>query len=281
MGAKKLISLAWYFGKLRLGVARVLLGIGIPLRVTTYIDRYQIKFLTTSALEYSLRAQKSYSRERVTMNWLRNIVDSGDIVYDVGANVGAYSLYAGKKLGASAGRVYAFEPAFFNFSALCTNIEANSLNEIVVPFPVAFGDGTRPDKLFLSSTISGSALHAVGRKESDGGPFTPRFIQGIFSLTLDKFCSFKNVMFPNHLKIDVDGTEGEIVRGMSLTMNDPRLKSIMIEINSDNGSESVEKLICDNGFELVDEEKWEGKNSYNKLNQLIKGLNFFVVYSYE
>ena len=60
---------------------------GIPLTVTSRVDGLQIKFVTTSALEYSLRAQKSYSRERVTLNWLRNTVNFGDVVYDVGANV--------------------------------------------------------------------------------------------------------------------------------------------------------------------------------------------------
>ena len=265
MEPHKFISLTWYLGKLRLGAARFLLWVGIPLKVTTAIDEFQIKFVTTSALEYSLRARKSYSRERITMDWLRNTVDSGDVVYDVGANVGAYSLYAGKKLITSSGRVYAFEPAFFNFSALCTNIEVNSLNKAVLPFPIAFGDEPRPDSLFLSSTISGSALHAVGRQESDGEQFTPRFVQGIFSITIDEFSSFEDVMFPNHIKIDVDGTEGAILRGMLLTMSDPRLKSIMIEVNGNRENNSVEELLHSNGFELVDEEQWQGKESYNKL----------------
>jgi FkbM family methyltransferase len=262
---RKFVSPDWYFQKVRLRFAKALLGLGIPLKFTSQIDDFQIQFVTTSLLEYSLRAQKSYTRERVTMGWLRNIVGAGDVVYDIGANVGAYSLYAGKKLKFSTGRVYAFEPAFFNFSALCKNIEVNWLNDIVLPFPVAFTAVSGPDKLFLSSTISGSALHAVGKTESEGKSFAPRFTQGVLSSTIDEFCHSPNVMFPNHIKIDVDGTEGEIIRGMASTIIDPRLKSIMIEIDSDQSQGSIEQLICESEFVLVDEEQWEGKNSHNKL----------------
>ena len=141
----------------------------------------------------------------------------------------------------------------------------NSLNDIVLPFPGAFGGASGPDKLYLSSTISGSALHAVGKEESDGEPFTAKFVQGIFALTIDEFCSCSGGMFPNHIKIDVDGTEEEIIRGMTLTMRDRRLRSIMIEINGEKSVERIEELICNTGFNLADQEQWEGKNSYNKL----------------
>ena len=80
-----------YIRKARLSVARCLLKLGIPLINTTNVDGFSIRFKTSTFLEYFLRAEESYSREAVTMHWIRNCVSDGDVVMDIGANVGAYS----------------------------------------------------------------------------------------------------------------------------------------------------------------------------------------------
>ena len=85
-----------YMRKVRLIIARNLLKFGIPLKNLVEIDGFVIKFLATSFVEYFLRAEESYVREKVTMYWIRNYINSDDVIYDVGANVGAYSLLIGK-----------------------------------------------------------------------------------------------------------------------------------------------------------------------------------------
>ena len=99
-------------------IAKLLMKAGITMRVVSRIDNHKIIFITGSHLEYRLRAQSSYQREKVTMYWLRSVVQPADVVYDIGANVGAYALYAGIKAKGGGGQVYAFEPAFLNFFPL-------------------------------------------------------------------------------------------------------------------------------------------------------------------
>ena len=111
----KYFSLWSYFRKAREIYAGLRYKIGLKVVVVTEIDNIKISFVTTSRLVYGLRAQRSYTRELVTMYWLRNCVSPNDVVYDIGANVGAYSLYAGKVVRNGQGKVYAFEPSDQNY----------------------------------------------------------------------------------------------------------------------------------------------------------------------
>ena len=140
-------------------MAAALLRLGVPLKVTNTVAGYRIIFIATTFIEYFLRAQESYRREPLTVHWMQTYVQQDDIVYDIGANVGAYSLFLGKIVSTGAGVVYAFEPESSNFHSLNNNIVANGLTGKVIPYPVALGDRLRVGKLFLSSTVTGSALH--------------------------------------------------------------------------------------------------------------------------
>ena len=131
------------------------------------------------------------------MYWLNHIVGPGDVVYDIGANVGAYSLYAAKRLDSinPEGKVYAFEPAFSNFFSLCRNIELNHLHDVVVPFALAFGSGRYETYFFLRSTQAGAALHGVSEPSSEGAVFEPKFRQGVNVISLDSFVKNTGTLF--------------------------------------------------------------------------------------
>ena len=265
MKFKRYLNPSAYWRRIVNCVIRCRLILSQPIRVVTHIDNYNVVFFVRSLLEYHLRARESYNREKVTMYWLRSVVGMDDVVYDIGANVGAYSLYAGKKVAQHSGKVYAFEPAYFNFSALCRNIIANDLGDIVIAYPVAFGDGCTPSNFFLSSTVEGSALHGLSKPVSEGGSFEPQFQQGVFVTSLDYFVSHKMIDFPNHIKIDVDGSEQQILSGMKSVLIDKRLQSIMIEINSDISGGEIESTIVSSGLEEVMVEQWQSRNTFNKL----------------
>jgi len=267
---KKYLQPSAYLRKVRFTIAKLLLLLKVPLKVRTHVDDMVITFVTTSYTEHVLRARESFRREEVTMYWLRSIVSPVDVVYDVGANVGPYSLYAGHKFKRAnkehqVAGVYAFEPAFSNFFPLCRNIEANELNDVVVPFPLAFGKERHETEFFLRSTVTGSALHGVSQPSSEGKEFDPKFRQGIGVTSLNEFVENRGVRFPNHIKIDVDGSELDIIHGANRVLADLRLKSIMIEVNADLSKGRIEKLITEHGFEEEMVEEWEGKNTFNKL----------------
>jgi FkbM family methyltransferase len=199
------------------------------------------------------------------MDWLRQVVGPTDTVYDIGANVGAYSLYAGMKLKEGGGRVYAFEPAFTNFFSLCRNIEANDLSHVVIPFPVAVGAVTGLDRLFLSSIEAGAALHGVHAPKSEGRDFDTKFVQGVYATSLADFAENRAIEFPNHIKIDVDGYEVEVITGLESLLSSDQLKSIVIEINKDISRGRIEQTILKYGFSLARTEHWPTKNTSNNL----------------
>ena len=254
-----------YGTKIKHLLVKLVLSLGVSIRVVCRVDKFKITFITTSYIEYALRAQKSYEREKVTMHWLRYVIESEDVVYDIGANVGAYSLFAGYKVRTGGGRVYAFEPTYFNYFSLSRNIQENDLANIVIPYSLAVADLERERRLYLSSIVSGSALHGLGQTSSEGSEFIPQFQQGVYTISLDIFCAQDGVEFPNHVKIDVDGGEAAVIRGMQSIMKDSRLKSIMIEIDSDINGSTIETEIIGCGFQEELVESWQGKNVYNKL----------------
>lgn len=268
MKISKYLRPGFWIRKIRLVVARILLSCAIPLRNSINVDGFLIKFWTTSFLEYFLRAEESYVREEVTMYWIRNFIKPDDVVYDVGANVGAYSLLIGKILQGGDGTVYAIEPESNNFSALNKNIILNQLTDKVVAYACAFGDSRRVSKLYLSSSIAGSSHHSVDKPESDGQQFTPPHIQGVLVENMDNFVAYDGIRFPNHIKIDVDGEEKSIVSNMESILADNRLITIMIEVEMKEGQSEIDKILTQHGFrEVMREEMGKQLNSsyYNLL----------------
>ena len=275
---KKYFLPSAYINKVRHLVARALLGIGFQLRVTTKVGKHSVRFLVSSFIEYLLRAQDSYTREEVTMHWINSKIGNDDIVFDIGANVGAYSLFMGLNVARGSGRVYAFEPESSNFYALNRNIRENNLTQTVLPYAIAFSDQTRVSKFFLSSVIPGSALHSIDNPNSGGNTFEAKHIQGVYIITVDDFVREHDVDFPNHIKIDVDGVEDQIIHGMTETLSDHRLQSIMIEIQTVLSSGTVESFIEGKGFtESMREPSGNSGSQFNVLYTRITNSGTHVV----
>jgi hypothetical protein len=86
--------------------------------------------------------------------------------------------------------------------------------------------------LNLHDLASGAALHALGepidwRKER----FIPKFEQAVLAFTLDELIERFGFPVPDFIKLDVDGNEERIIRGGLRTFSNPRLRSLLVEIN--------------------------------------------------
>ena len=237
------------------------IGLKKPLILTSSALGEKISFGIVSRKEYSIRYMLSYSRELTTMYWIENCVKQDDIVWDIGANVGAYTLLLGKRMRSRGGRgsIFAFEPESSNFYSLNRNIQLNQLSDIVTSVPLAFSRQFKLGEFFLSSNEPGSATHGLNTPESEGIEFLPTHRQGVLSMSVDQFVEMENAYFPNHIKLDVDGLEGEIIDSMSKTLSDTRLHSIVIEIATELSNGTIENKIIEAGFELSMEEQWDSK----------------------
>lgn len=178
-----------------------------------------------------LRAELLATKEPETIEWINSFAD-GAVLFDIGANVGVFSLYAALHRNCD---VYAFEPEAKNYACMNKNILLNGLGRRVKALNVGLHDSTRIEFLQLHDLASGAALHALGEAvDWRGQAFEPKFEQAVLAFSLDEFIDRFHAPLPSHIKLDVDGNEEKIIRGGRRTFSDPRMKSLMIEINEND-----------------------------------------------
>ena len=195
----------------------------------TVEDDLKYTFVASSPL-LLWRSRTLFQKEPETIAWIRSF-SKDDIFFDVGANVGIYSIYAGRR-GA---RVFSFEPESSNFSILNRNIALNNLSDRIRALPIAIAEHFRIDTLRLASVDPGAALHAFGTDlDFKGERFIPKFLQGCLSMTLDDLVMRLGIPQPTRLKIDVDGLERAVVSGATEVIDNPCLRDILIEINEND-----------------------------------------------
>ncbi len=96
---------------------------------------------------YSLRRANTYEPDHVA--FLRKWLQPGDVVVDVGANIGLLTVEAARQV-APGGRVYAFEPNPYVFSSLVNMVRLNGEQEVVISLPVALSDKQTLTEFFVS-----------------------------------------------------------------------------------------------------------------------------------
>lgn len=192
-------------------------------------------------------------KEPETVGWLRLFVKPGDVVYDIGANVGAYALVAARLAGTQ-GHVYAFEPGFGTYAELCENIALNSQHADAAPvtpfgFPLAATTELVP---FNYTTLEpGKAEHAIRSttNEATGETFKPAWTQEMMAWSLDELVERFGIKTPQHIKLDVDNGTLALVRGARHTLAQPELKSVLIEIHPGPEADEVHRLMLAAGLQ--------------------------------
>lgn len=235
--------------------------------VATEVQGLRIYFNPKSILGFVLRVAGSYEDE--TTKLFNSLVKDGMTVLDLGANVGYYSLLAGRQVGKK-GRVFAFEPWHESFSFLQKNIEANGFKNII-PVAKAVSNSCGRQRLFLASDPGQHSLSQGSYKE---------FVETDVT-TVDEFVREQNISV-DLIKMDVEGAEMHVLEGMVETIrNNPGLK-IITEFSANNLEKSgcspsafLERLVS-NGFKLCiinDEKLTRQLINPDNLNELIKSLH--------
>lgn len=179
---------------------------------------------------------KACKDEPETVKWIKDNIKNGDVFYDIGANVGAFSFVAWA-ISQKNCKIYAFEPSFSTFDALCRNILLNNAQNEIKPFNVALGQRTELTDLYYTSIAPGKCQHAIGSPQnSNRENFIPQAKLAVPCYRLDDLIKNLQMPSPNYLKIDVDGLELEILKGATESLKDPALKSILVEVNSNESS---------------------------------------------
>jgi FkbM family methyltransferase len=226
------------------------------INVTGKMDyaRHDIYLHVDSMTEYQTRLH-SCQKEPDTVKWIEDFMKPGDVFYDVGANVGAYSLVAAKCF-AGAVKVYAFEPAFLNFSQLCRNLFLNNCQGAVFPLSVALSEKTAVGEFNYHDLVPGGSLHTLGEAvDHKGETFMPVFTQRMLSYRLDDLIDQFKIPRPTHIKIDVDGIEKAVLEGAPNTLSSSSLRSVVVELEEGQGEREITELLLGTGFKLDSQHK--------------------------
>ena len=217
-------------------------------------DKSRIILNVESLVELHTRTH-SCKKEPETIDWLEKNLRKGDIFFDIGANVGAYSLVASKFTHGEV-KIYAFEPSYSTYAQLCSNIIVNNCQDSIIPLNIALSNKIIVDWFYYSSLKSGESCHAFGKCiDYLGESFIPICRQLTLSFTIDELVNY--LEFPNLIKIDVDGIEFEILKGAEKTLSNQAVRSILIEVVEGSDEEKIiTRLLNSKGFEIESKHKY-------------------------
>lgn len=172
----------------------------------------------------------------------------GDIVWDIGANVGFYTEVFVEKVG-DRGRVVAFEPTAECFEVLCKKFAGDSR---VIVHEVALGASDGKVSMVMEPQAL-AATHRIVLSGRSNGPVIEVPIRSALSMVRE----FPDC-FPTVVKIDVEGHEGAVIDGFSSMLMDERLRCIGIELHfgllDERGEpgrpKEIEQTLTAHGFKI-------------------------------
>lgn len=192
-----------------------------------------------------------FVKENFETELVEKEIKKGDVVLDLGANIGYYTLIFAKLVG-DTGKVFAFEPDPTNFALLEKNVQANGYNNVVL-VQKAVSNKTGKINLYLSESHLAHTIYDLGNHQK--------------SIEVDTVCLddyFKNYGGKiNFIKMDIEGAEGCALQGMSSLLENNNSMEIITEFLPDSLKESdvqPEEFLASlikHGFKLyhLDEQK--------------------------
>jgi len=196
----------------------------------------------------SLRLSINDTYEEFETKIVKKIIKPGDVVFDIGANIGYYTLIFAKLVEPS-GKVFSFEPEPTNYELLKKNVKINGHTNVDF-FNKAVSNLNQTTKLFLDKKNKGghSLINAIEDRTS---------IE-IESIRIDDHFKNKKIDF---IKIDIEGFEFEAIKGMSELLKKLSTVKIMTEFNpyllekSEIQPEEYLKLLKNLGFTIYNLDK--------------------------
>src|ERR671918_1130356 len=152
----------------------------------------------------------------------------GDIVVDIGAHIGLYTIISSKRVGTN-GKVVAIEADPGNFEMLKRNIKLNQLNN-VIPLNYAVYSKETKVKLYLLDEESGYTMYNTIMSNRAGTE--DKFVD-VNAQTVDYLLELNQIKeeLINWIKIDVEGAEFEVLKGATNVLSKSKDIALLIEIH--------------------------------------------------
>ncbi len=205
-----------------------------------------IKFFCPTLIS-SFRAKTFFTKEPETLNWIDSYGSNKKCLYDIGANIGIYSIYYAKKFETD---VIAFEPSYKNLNLLSQNIKLNKLEKNICLIPTPVSSNFVISNFFQLDATAGAAAATFNDSEtknnfinsSQSNNENKMINYKTLGLSVDYLISQKLIKPPNLIKIDVDGNELEVIKGLNETIKKTDDLSILIETRGKTHQKIEENL---------------------------------------
>lgn len=202
-----------------------------------------VKIFYEPLSELTARRWREFERsgkEENTINWINGFIDN-KVFFDIGANVGVFSIYSSLKKKT---KVFSFEPEPNSFIELFRTAELNKCD--ITPMLIPLNDKNDANFFNLKNLfVPGKSGHKFGDKNEDKKNF------GIIGCKLDDIVFSKKIPMPNYVKMDVDGLEKNVLNGMSKVLQSDDLISILIEFSSNEELEYFKNEFIKYNLKLI------------------------------
>ncbi|HUR91673.1 MAG TPA: FkbM family methyltransferase [Gemmatimonadaceae bacterium] len=222
---------------------------------------HRMQFLTPNELN-KYRADSFATKEPDTLAWI-DTLPPGCVLWDIGANIGLYSVYAAKARNCE---VYAFEPSVYNLELLAGNLHLNGVHDRVTIVPIALSAKSGIDTFRMSNVEPGGALSSFGATfDQTGQPLRKVLEYRLPGMTARDAIAHLGIPAPEHLKIDVDGIEHFILRGCGPVLHG--VTSVLIEISDAFEEQAAEasRLLSEAGLTMSQKIYLGAVNQFNQL----------------
>lgn len=195
------------------------------------------------------RALSLLTKQPGTIAWIDTFPPQS-VFWDVGANIGVYTLYAARR-GA---RVVAIEPAAVNQFLLAANCEANRVDDRVQCLMLGLGSGARIAQLEVSQFVPAASFKFEGK----GAQQLPGR-QAALVLSMDRLVEEYGVACPNYIKIDAPGFTEEIISGAARTLQRPEVRGLHVELReASSRGRRITEVLTGHGFERAGHDEHGG-----------------------
>jgi FkbM family methyltransferase len=206
---------------------------------TITVSNIESKFYISTYQEYLRFVQRDLMDERPIIEDLLATVTGDDVVFDIGANVGAYTCFTAE----AAKHTVAFEPEPTNAERLRKNLSYNNRKATVLELALADENGYA--KLTTATTATGEGKHYLSDSVEK---------QGIEVKTIcgDTLVNDREIPQPSIVKIDVEGTEHCVLRGLTDTISKPDCHTIYVEVHDPTKLIDIRSFLNDSGFNCTE-----------------------------
>lgn len=228
------------------------------------------KLIFPNGLEcYSLSSKEEtdfiFSEIFTEQQYIRNgiVINEGDCIFDVGANIGLFSLFVNgiqKNV-----KIYAFEPIKPIFEVLQENVRLHSLPHIYL-FNYGLSSEKNSDKIFtfypnMAGNSTTKPQEKVEQRDIMSSVLTQEQIEYFFQSeqvmgelrTLSSMINELDIKSIDLLKIDVEGEEHQVLKGVE-EKDWGKIKQIVVEVHNREGRlEQIQKLLTTHGFNVTSE----------------------------